>query len=149
VHEWLVEVAIACQVIDAAAPQLEVDDYFNQRSTLLAEVPNTPNITSDQITVTMTRGTGQPWVNSHESALDTDPKAHVCFLEQDTMGKLVGGPRTTTTELGRFVMFRVRNLDEGGGGLAQVNVTGHGSASVNFSGAGETGVVRLGAGWEL
>jgi hypothetical protein len=149
VHEWLVQVAIACQVIDAALPTTEVDDYFNQRSTLLAQVPNTPDLTSAQITVTMTRGTGQPWVNSHESALDTAPKAHVCFLEQDAMGNLVGGTRTATTELGQFVMFRVRNADGGGSGLAQVNVAGHGSASVNFAGAGETGVARVGAGWEL
>jgi hypothetical protein len=149
-HEWLVEVATDCEAITSSMTPAEIDAYFNLRSTLLVEVPNTPNITRDRIKATVSRGSDAPWVNEHESPLDVSfgAPAHVCFLQREG-NRVVGGLGTATTDLGQFVMFRVRNAQGGGGGTAVVSIDGlPGSAAVNIEAAGETGVVRLGAGWD-
>jgi hypothetical protein len=145
-HEWRVTVAKACGALDLNSSDTQVRDYFNQRSTLVVEVPGTAGIVSSQISVKVTQGAGS-WTNTDNSSLDVAPAARVCFLEKDPAGHIIGGTGSATTDLGLFVMFRVRNDQGGGGGLAEVNVTGHGSASLNFNGAGQSGIVRLGAGW--
>ncbi|HVZ32042.1 MAG TPA: hypothetical protein VG963_06445 [Polyangiaceae bacterium] len=144
-HDWRVSVAKACGVLATDASDDDVLLYFNQRSTLLVET-GAAGIVSSQITVTVTQG-ADSWSNTDNSSSDTAPGARVCFLEKDADGNIVGGTASATTELGDFVMFRVRNEAGGGGGDATVTVSGHGSASISFDGAGQTGVVRLGSGW--
>jgi hypothetical protein len=144
-HDWRVSVAQACGVLATGASDDDVLQYFNERSTLLVET-GAAGIVSSQITVTVAQG-ADSWTNTDNSSSDTAPAARVCFLEKDAGGSIVGGTAAATTELGDFVMFRVRNKDGGGGGDATVVVSGHGSASITFNGAGQTGVVRLGSGW--
>jgi hypothetical protein len=152
-HGWRVQAAKDCGALapDASAPSS--DAYFNQRSTLVVDAGrDAAGIAREQVRVRMTRmdpgDVMTEWHNSDPSPADTDPSpTRVCFLETGPDGEVRGSSAEATTELGQFVIFRVRNAGGTGDGLAEVELPGGGRASIRFTGAGQTGVMRMGAPW--
>ena len=91
------------------------------------------------------------WTNTHRSEAETAPPdpqlpepdpTTVCWLEEGGDDKLhvVANQQSAS---GRFVMFRVRNGNGVGAGLATVNIVGYDSATVNLSSSGNIGYVEM------
>lgn len=152
-HRWRVQTAKDCGAIAPDASATSIDAYFNQRSTLVVDAgPDAMGIGREQVRVRMTRmdpgDVTTEWQNSDPSPSDSDPNpTRVCFLETGPSGEVRGGSAEAATDLGQFVIFRVRNFGGTGDGLAEVELPGGGHAAIRFTGAGHTALVRIGAAW--
>jgi hypothetical protein len=152
-HGWRVQIAKDCGAIAPDASATTIDAYFNQRSTLVVDAgPDALGTRREQVRVRMTRtepgNVMTEWQNSDPSPSDSDPNpTRVCFLDTGPAGEVRGSSAEAATELGQFVMFRVRNFEGTGDGVAEVELPGGGNASIRFTGAGQTALVRIGSAW--
>jgi hypothetical protein len=147
-YAWMAKVAFECGIfasLEEATGTAAVNVYYTQRSTLFGRLVDGQGQGVSGVTKSAIQVDLEGFVNRHQNVADTDPNpAFVCFLEEDPgSGTYKGTTSATSSESGRFVMFRLSNPDSRGDGTATVTASGFDSQNVNFKSAGNIGVIEL------
>ena len=118
--------------------------FFLQRSTIFGRLVDLegdplPELSRFAIQVKL-----DGWTNTHlnENELAEPNPATACWLDYGVDNKL-HATTNTLSDTGLFVMFRLRNSDGVGRGLATVNVLGYDVQTVNLPSSGNIGFVEM------
>lgn len=130
--------------LEAAIGNGAVNVFFAQRSTVFGRLVDDAGNGVPTVSLAALQVEVNGYVNIHDNLLDGNPNpSHVCFLDEDDNGVIVGTDDIASNETGRFVMFRVRDENGTGQGSATVRSSGFDDAAVNLRSTGNIGVVEL------